>query len=469
VSALHPGQPLRCVASRAPCVVEALLDEGGQGEVWRVRVGAEPYALKWYNDIVLRVDRTLRTRLQVAIDRGAPAPEFLWPFELVTLADGSRLGYLMRLRNPAFLKIHTVLAEKAKPSFRVLAAVGWRLTESLLALHTKGLVYQDLNPGNVFFDPATGDIEICDNDNVDIAGAPSVMAGMWEFAAPEVVLRQAGPSRETDLHSLAVMLFRLLHIGHPLVGRRELDHSNLADPSVLRRVFGSHARFVFDPADDSNRPLPERHGPVLAHWEIYPQALRELFVRAFTEGLYDPRHGRVQETEWRHAMRLLHDAVQTCPHCGVQNFYDQQRLARRQAHHACWNCHVGLTSAPPRVGLRRAGARPGEAPQRVVVLEPGVRLDAPRSRSAPADSAADARVPAEVPAQAPLTLLNVGARQWRWRAPDTGEPGGVIEPGETLPLAFGMSIDFGALVGEVKLSGERREREARQLQQIVGG
>src|SRR5699024_4243726 len=117
-------------------------------------------------------------------------------------------------------------------------------------------------------------IEICDNDNVDIDGAPSVMGGVWEFQAPEVVLRQSGPSRVADLYSLAVMLFRLLHIGHPLIGRCELKYNNLADHAVLQRIYGTEARFVFDPADESNRPLPERHGPVIAHWAIYPKALR---------------------------------------------------------------------------------------------------------------------------------------------------------------------------------------------------
>jgi len=189
MSALRPGQLLRCVQSNASCRVETLLGEGGQGEVYRVSLDGQPYALKWYNDIVLRVDRSLRRRLEVAIDHGAPSAEFLWPFELVTLADGSRLGYLMRLRHPDYLKIQSVLAEQVRPSFRALSTTALRLTNALLALHSKGLVYQDLNAGNVFFDPETGAIEICDNDNVDIDGAPSVMGGVWEFQAPEVVLK----------------------------------------------------------------------------------------------------------------------------------------------------------------------------------------------------------------------------------------------------------------------------------------
>src|SRR5579871_1802608 len=279
MSSLARGQILRGVASFIPCRIEGLIGEGGQGEVYAVDLNGQPFALKWYNDLVLRIDRGLRQRLQKLVDIGAPSEKFLWPFELLTLPDRSRLGYVMRLRRRGFQSVQALLSGQAQPAFRILATVGALLTDALLALHAKGLAYQDLNAGNVFFDAATGDIEICDNDNVEVNGAPSVMGGVWEFQAPEVVLRQATPSRDTDLHSLAVMLFRILHLGHPLLGRRELDFTNLSSESALRTLYGSEARFVFDPADDSNRPDPGLHGPVIAHWGLYPQFLRDLFTR----------------------------------------------------------------------------------------------------------------------------------------------------------------------------------------------
>ena len=58
------------------------------------------------------------------------------------------------------------------------------------------------------------------------------------------------------------------------------------------------------------------------YWPIYPQFLRDLFVRSFTDGLRDPQHGRVKETEWRAAMIRLRDAIDYCPHCTVENFCD---------------------------------------------------------------------------------------------------------------------------------------------------
>lgn len=446
MQALKPGQLLHCVESGAQCRVDMLIGDGGQGDVYQVTLDGERYALKWYNDVVLRIDTGLQQRLRVAIDHGAPSSAFLWPFELVTLPDGSRLGYLMRLRRPSWLKIQAVLSQEVRPSFRVLSVLGWQLTDALFALHAKGLIYQDLNAGNVFFDPATGLIELCDNDNVDVDGAPSVMGGVMDFQPPEVVLRQGGPSRSADLHSLAVMLFRLLHIGHPLVGACELRHANLGELSVRRRIYGSEARFVFDPADDSNRPLPERHGPVLGHWAIYPQALRELFTRAFTVGLFDPQHGRVQETEWRRALRQLHDAVLVCPHCGAENFHDPERLAQGRHDFPCWSCGAALPTAPLRIGIRRPGARAGEAPLHVVVLDAGAHLYAHHLGE---QEAAPAAALAAVEGVAQRVLRNLGAQAWSVSRPGAGAAR-TVAPGAAVAIEPGLHVDFGRAAGEIK-------------------
>ena len=446
---LKHDQVLRGVFSQLEYRVRGLLGDGGQGEVYRIESDGSTFALKWYNAQVLRVDRGLYSRLKVVIDRGAPSAKFLWPFELVTLPDGSGLGYLMRLRRAPYLKVHSLLSDEIRPPFRVLATIGCLLTDALFALHSKGLAYQDLNAGNVFFDPETGDIEICDNDNVDIDGAPSVIGGVWEFQAPEVVMRQAGPTRATDLHSLAVMLFRILHLGHPLIGKRELEFQNIKEDLAIRRLFGSEPRFVFDPNDDSNRPLADRHGPVIGHWNIYPQFLLDLFTRAFTEGLHDPIHGRVQETEWRRAMSRLRDAVMTCPHCGAENFYDSTRLSSRQATFACWSCDAQVSSAPARIGLRRIGARPGDVPQ-VVILENGARLFEHHLGGDYEFAKAHAEVTYASPDGVAL-LRNLS--QVRWSA-SRQDPGGssplVIATGETIPIQPGTRIQFGRSEGEIK-------------------
>lgn len=64
----------------------------------------------------------------------------------------------------------------------------------------------------MFFDPDTGDVLICDNDNVSANGIDnSSVYGTPRFMAPEIVMGQAKPSRNTDLYSLAVLLFYMFN------------------------------------------------------------------------------------------------------------------------------------------------------------------------------------------------------------------------------------------------------------------
>lgn len=439
---LSRGQTLRVLSTGSTCTVEALIGEGGQGEVYRVAFMGRPFALKWYNDRVLQHDKRLRTRLQTAIDRGPPSARFLWPFSLVTLRDGSRLGYLMPLRDGCLREMYSILNgadDASAPSFRVLASICCLLAHDLHALHAKGLAYQDLNAGNLFFDPDSGGIAICDNDNVDIDGAPSVMGGVWEYQAPEVVLRQTGPTRATDLHSLAVMLFRILHIGHPLIGQRARACRNLSDPATIRTLFGTDPLFVFDPQDASNRPVPEEQSLLNAYWSIYPGFLRDLFTRAFTDGLRDPL-ARVQETEWRLAMGRLRDSVLTCV-CRAENFYDRQRAASLPT---CWHCGSKLPAAPPRIGIHSLREGPARPPLHVVVLDPGARLFAYQCDGGPYTTEA---IVAQV--DGPATALNNVSRA-SWTCRHFGEVTQVA-PGARVALKDGMQIEFGATRAEVRM------------------
>jgi DNA-binding helix-hairpin-helix protein with protein kinase domain len=108
---------------------------------------------------------------------------------------------------------------------------------------------------------------------------------------------------------------------HPLEGKKELAIKCL-DLPAMKKLYGTEPVFIFDPADDSNAPDPQHQRNPLAFWSIYPKFLRTLFTRAFTEGISDPQHGRVRESNWRAAMVRLRDSIIYCAHCNAENFHD---------------------------------------------------------------------------------------------------------------------------------------------------
>lgn len=354
---LRLGQTVQSKSADIQLTVERFIGGGGQGEVYAARVGDTPVALKWFFPHYLRQDKRLRERLERAIQTAAPSDRFLWPSELVSMPGVKGFGYLMPLREPRFRGMVDLVTRRVEPSFRALVTAGFELANSFLQLHAKGLCYRDISFGNVFFDPVTGEVRICDNDNVDIDGKPGTIGGTARFMAPEIVRGEAMPTAQTDLFSLAVLMFYLLVNHHPLEGKKEAA-IRCFDLPAMTRLYGQEPIFIFDPDDDSNRPVPGLHDNAQAFWGVYPQFLRDLFTRAFTTGLHDPAHGRVRESEWRAALIRLRDSLFYCVGCGAENFYDADALRAQAAGNGtadglqCWACN-GALRLPPRMRISR--------------------------------------------------------------------------------------------------------------------
>ena len=123
---------------------------------------------------------------------------------------------------------------------------------------------------------------------------------------------------------------------HPLRGKREITLPyDAADPDNSRRLCEDEPLFVYHPTNESNRPVPGEHDPLLIFWPIYPTSLRRLFTRAFTDGLHDP-DTRVMENEWRKEMCAIRDAIFYCEGCTAENFYDVELARQVQLAHQRW-------------------------------------------------------------------------------------------------------------------------------------
>jgi DNA-binding helix-hairpin-helix protein with protein kinase domain len=332
-SGFAQGSLIDLPSTRRRAQVVRFIGEGSQGAVYEVAVGAsqQHQALKWYFSSSTHAGQ--RAAIEGLIERGAPDARFLWPTEIATLPGSNAFGYVMPLRDRMSVGLSDLLTGRVDAPFSLVCTLGMELADSFLALHNQGLCYRDISFGNVFFNTRTGRPLICDNDNVGIDGAsPSAVLGTRRFMAPEIVRREAAPSIATDLYSLAVLLFYLLMVGHPLVGRRELDY-RVWDQRAESELFGREPLFVFDPHDTSNAPVPELHGSVLSNWGLYPEQIHRLFVQAFTVGLTDPVNGRVRESVWRSALSQLRDVVMRCPACAKESFWRADVRGSR-----CWSC-----------------------------------------------------------------------------------------------------------------------------------
>lgn len=436
---LKPRQKLYTEAGMT-CEVEELLGGGGQGEVYRVNLGGKKLALKWYYSTSATLMQ--RQALTNIIKRPSPNDKFLWPLELVTMSGLPEFGYLMPLREQRYAGIADLMKRRVQTTFRNLAIAGFQLVDSYFQLHTAGLCYRDISFGNVFFDPKNGDVLICDNDNVTVNGSTiGGVLGTPRFMAPEIVCEQALPSTQTDLFSLSVLLFYLFMSHHPLEGKKEADISIL-DAQAQKQIYGTQPVFIFDPNNQSNRPVQGYQDNPLIFWPLYPQFLRDLFTRAFTGGLKDPENGRVRENEWRKAMIRLRDSILYCsnPQCGAQNFYDVDYLRIHNGMPApCWKCNKVIT-LPFRI---RIG-------DEIIMLNSDTQLfphhvDPQRKWDFSKPMAEVSRHPTNPTLWG---LKNLSNEKWVLSQPG----GGVldVEPGRNASLTVGNMINFGASEGEIR-------------------
>ncbi len=361
--------------------------------------------------------------------------------ELASATDLSGFGYIMPLREPRYKGIVDLMKCRIYPTFRSLATAGFELCDSFFQLHAKGLCYRDISFGNVFFDPDTGNILICDNDNVSVDGeGNSGILGTPRFMAPEVVCNQARPSKQTDLFSLSVLLFYMFMIHHPLEGKREAQIKSL-DLPAMNKLYGSEPIFIFDPNDDSNRPVPPYQENALVYWRIYPQFLRDLFIKAFTDGIRDPQNGRVVESVWRATMVRLRDSIVYCPHCSAENFYDADALkATGGQPSSCWSCNKELR-LPARIRIGK----------NVVMLNHDAQLfphhvDNQKLYDFSQPIAAMSQNPKE---PSIWGLKNCSSEKWVI----TTANGNIkdVEAGRTVTLSLGTKINFGKTEGEIRL------------------
>ena len=184
-------------------------------------------------------------------------------------------------------------------SYEVMISAALNIVESFRLLHSLGFSYQDVNEGSFFINPTDGDVLICDNDNA----APNLVnlgvRGMPRYMAPEVVIDATRPNTQTDRFSLAVLLFRLFYIDHPLEGRYT-NNLPMTD-SMGAHMYGVSPIFCYDPTNEKNRPDPEAQPNVIKRWKMFPPDLQMTFMRAFTKGLKNP-NDRITENEWEEAL-----------------------------------------------------------------------------------------------------------------------------------------------------------------------
>lgn len=437
---LRIGQSVQ-IGGTLDYTIKAYIGGGGQGEVYRASQGEADYAVKWY--FSSSGTPLQRSMVETAIQMGAPDARFLWPQAIVTSAHSAGFGYLMPLRAADYCGLLDLNMRHVTMAFRELATAGMQLADSFFNLHRKGLCYCDISFGNVFLKPQSGDVLVCDNDNVSEHGKyEGTLIGTPLFMAPEVILGKR-PDQQTDLHSLAVLLFYMFFNNHPLKGRR-CTKIRCFDLPAYKKLCGTDPLYIFDPRNSDNEAvgltedeIGEAGANALIFRKIYPRFFLDEFERAFTRGLLD-REERVRESVWREQICRLRDLVFLGPE-NAQNFYDPANPSIP----ICW---YSKRPAPP--PIRLVATVRGEP--WIIMLDIGTKVYPHHVVARDYNFAtAVGEVVAHPQNQAIRGLKNLSPLRWVVTLPD----GSVrdVDPGKSVTLQAGTRIQFGQAAGTGEL------------------
>jgi serine/threonine protein kinase len=193
-------------------------------------------------------------------------------------------------------------------------------------LHQMGLAHSDLSYNNVLVDPITKSAVIIDLDGMVVPGVyPPEVIGTADFIAPEVLSskhlsktdpNRKLPSRITDLHAFACLVYMFLLHRHPLKGGKVHDLDTEKDDLLS---MGEKALFVEHPTDATNRPKLNQVSKWDTYWadvnklpySITGPYLKALFDKAFITGLHNPLE-RPTADEWETGLLKTTDLMQPC-------------------------------------------------------------------------------------------------------------------------------------------------------------
>jgi eukaryotic-like serine/threonine-protein kinase len=336
---LNIGQEIHTEMSKEVLTVTKKLGEGGQGTVYLVEgemLGKK--ALKWYNHEQASEEqkKIIRELVMKGPPNGEAGKRFVWPIDIVYLSEGSsQFGYLMDLIDTKrFAELGEVWARrKPSPTMKALCSISYAAADSYRKLHLEGLCYRDISSGNIMFNPKSGEVLICDNDNIGVNNQSTTQVwGTMEYMAPELIRGEAKPSTDTDLYSLAVLLFQFWIWHHPLHGQMEYNVRSW-DLDAKKKIYGKQPVFIFDPANSQNHlPNDPDYYTAKKRWDVCPEPLKEKFIQAFTIGLHHPKQ-RVTEGQWRKLFLELGDCIVHCQMDSAENFWSENQEAI-----ICWHC-----------------------------------------------------------------------------------------------------------------------------------
>ena len=288
-------------------LVDTLLGSGGQADVYRVlNLDRKCYqAMKHLYGIYVDDRPTFYRKVRVLADHRDESihPDLVWPEAVSELDEATQsFCYLMELLPPEYKSVAVIMREPDRFPLDQRLRLCIKLAEIFDTMHKYKYIYTDISAGNLFYriDRDGGiHLKVIDCDNISLEEKSLGLKGTGLFRAPEILTERSLPTIQSDLHALAVAVFRMLVGCHPLDGRR--TRSAAFTPENIVKYFGEEPEYIFSGSSGNPPCSPEFR----ARFVQLGEALQVYFQLMFSPG-------RLAGTGIRPGAESLKLALQQC-------------------------------------------------------------------------------------------------------------------------------------------------------------
>ena len=183
------------------------------------------------------------------------------------------------------------------------------LFDSLQNIHLEGLTFVDISPNNILVSKDKWGIAFIDTDNLVVGNyeIPEVL-GTPRYIAPEVLNQTDSATQESDIFSMAEIVFELLTFYHPFIGEDIME----ATPEEEQEAYKGKRDYLL--SDNTKAVMKNK----ICAEVFLSENLKKLFHRTFVDGLHN-KFSRPTAREFAEELKKIYNELITCQNekCGI--------------------------------------------------------------------------------------------------------------------------------------------------------
>lgn len=290
------------------------IGRGAQGRVFSIKGGS--FAFKFLGKKNSIKSQVLKRKLSYIKTRNIQDLPISKPIELV---KGETLGYIMEmaigmiplesLLKPTFESNWWSKTGGLEKRLKILT----NLSDVLSKLHSRGLIYGDLSPSNIFVseNPSYTEIFLIDCDNITHESKVGEAYYTPGYGAPEIINKKSGSTTYSEYYSFAVIAYQLLTLNHPFIG----DYVNNGDPELEEKAYLCEIPWVEHTKNDMNTSSSGLNSDITVS-----KLLKDEFITTFEYGIED-KFKRTSMLKWNEVLQKTNNYLINCSNCSNNYLY----------------------------------------------------------------------------------------------------------------------------------------------------